>query len=696
MVEIIVDHVDDDSGGLSRIEARLQDDFSERNEEILEMRKLRDMDFDVKIPSGIEAETVIVPTAQQINERMLGMLTTDRPRIKVPPVGPSDDNERQASKMETWTDVALRQLEEQADAEIIERLVECQIVDGVGVARMLYAPFLWRGAPKYKDLPKIDDTEDEVARKARYVEHFDVWKMGRPLPIAWNWIDPLCAYPLWSEAGLEAFMEVDERDIAEFDPTKLNRAKEFPELWELRSHNEGNGKVHFMQYWTRDSLSYCIDHKLVHKINHKYRYPPYVYIAGQSVSDKRPSHRTRSMLYNVKYLIPYLNRLLSQKGTAIRIWCWPTPIVRQSDKFLSQTDPNTGVPQLRTIEIQPGKAVSLYSDEEITFLTWQGNGPDADEMITLIMGMIEKAGISDVMYGQASGEQSGYSINQLIAAARVRFKPLIRHIERGLEMQIKLMWDIIEYQIGSPLPLYVSGEDKGWMYLGPKDLKDYRQVRVEMQPIIPTDAYANSSQAINELQAGLRDTLSAMEKIGIEQPDRMRDRILVDEYMRSEQVKGFLIEAALKRVNFDLEQEAALAASVTPQEFEQIWKNLPPAARQAIAMQELQGGGPMGGMPPGLPSGPTAPTGPSAPSGPLPPVMGQNAAGPPVMGAPGAYAAPVTPVPGRGSIGANAYNPTGGTPKRTVKKLPKQGPKPRPRGVKTGKPTGPRKVGSES
>lgn len=675
------------------IASQLESEYSERNELIVEMRALKDMENTPDVPAGMEPELVVTPVAGQIVERMVGMLTTDPMRIEVPPAGPSEAQQRQASKLERWTLAALDELERQADEDVRERIIESMIVDGCAAMRMMYAPGLWAGMPREKDY------DGDAAAYNKAVEQ---WKIGRPLPIVWSWLDPLCVYPMWSEAGLECVLEKDQRNIATLDPKKFNMAKESPEIWELDRHASTNGKVEFIQYWTRDSITYAVNGRVVHHAKHKYSRPPYVYAYGQAISSKDSQKRGRSMLYNLRYLLPYFDRLLSQKATGIRIWNWPTPVFKQSALNTPAIDAVTGKPTpLRTIEVQPGKTVSLYSDEDITFLTWQGTGPDTDEMISLIRDMIQQAGLSDVMYG-AGGTDSGYAINQLIAAARVRFKPIIKHAERAIESQIQTLWDIIEYQIKTPIPIYVKGRKSEYLTISPEDLKGYRQVRVSLNPIIPTDTYARSSQAINEVQAGLRTRKSAMEQIGIEQPDQMEDELLVEAFKMRPEVQEAITQEALKRVQFRLQQQEEAATSMAPEEFMQIWQTLPPAARQAIAAAEIQSaggtGGGMGGgmMPPdqmammqggmqgGMQSGPPVMPG-------IAPTVGNSGAQ--VMAAPGNYATPAPPI--TMAQAAEARNAQANAPQTRGAPLRKLGKRPRPSGVATGKPTGPRKRGSE-
>jgi len=666
--------------------AELKQEYAKRNSDILYMRKLRDLEVMPEVPAAMESEIVVLPTVPMQTERMVGLLTTDPMRLEVPPGGTSDSHMHQASKMERWTKAALDELERQADEDIRERLVESMIVDGCAAARMMYAPGIWAGMPKRKDFDGTD---------AEYNKYIEEWKIGRPLPIVWAWLDPLCVYPIWSEAGLECVLEIDTRPLASLEKTRFNKWKEAkPEIWEFDKHSKP-GEVEFIQYWTRDTLTYAVDGEVVHHVKHQYRRPPYIYALGQAISTKDSQKRGRSMLYNLKDIVPYRDRLYSQQATAVRLWCWPTPVFKQSTLNMPAVDAQTGqATALRHIDVTPGKTIPLYSDEELGFLTWQGNGPEIDKMVTRIDRAIEDAGMPSVMLG-AGGDQSGYGINQLIAAARVKYKPIVKHAERAIEDQIRTLWDIIEYQIKEPLPLYIGSPKKGeWLTLGPDDLKGYRQVKVTLQPIIPTDSYARSSQAINEMQAGLRTRRSSMEAIGIEQPDEMEDALMVEAYKARPEVAEFITQEALKRVGFELDKRQEQQQSMAAEEIMELWPTLPPALQQALLSQMMAGSPAMGGMEQqggipgmGMPMG----GGMGMPPMGAAPTVGNT--GMQTMAAPGAYASPAPPVTGAQAAeeqGAQANAPQSrGAP---VRKL---GKRVRPQGVAQGKPTGPRKVGIE-
>jgi hypothetical protein len=564
------------SEDLISIVGELESQDSERDELIKELRELRFGDNEISLPVGMESEIVRSNTAYTVVEHVVGSLTADDPVISVPAASESRQDEERASKMERVTSAALKELERQQGEEIKDRFIESLVADGHGAMRMFYAPQLWKGYPKRK---KDEDDDGE------YIARTDTWKRGHKIPIHWMWLDPLTVHPVWGESGMVSIVEHDKRNLADLSVERWNIENDRPLLTDLAQKDSGgksNGEIDFVQYWTKDTVTYMVNERIVHHAEHKYTRPPYVYSTGITPSVREKGRRGLSVLYPLRYLVPYLDRLLSQSATGIRLWNWPTPVVHLDPAMSVGGEP-------RTIEVRPGKTVSLYTGEDISFLVWQGSPPDSAMMTQMVQSMIQKAGLSDVFYGGSMSGDSGYLINQLLAAARVKFRPIVANAERAMEDICQLFWDIVEYQIKDDIHIF-AGDKRKWYTIGPDDLNGYRQVRVSISPLLPTDTYATSSRVINEVGASLRDISSAMEEIGIGQPDEMKQRILVDKIVNSEPIQAILMEEAARRYGLQVEQAAP---QIPAQQLQQDWGSFPPALQQAIAAYAMsqQGGG---------------------------------------------------------------------------------------------------------
>lgn len=564
------------SAFIAELKERLMAEWSERNDYIEEMRSIRFMERPVEVPSHIESEIVRTPIAYQTVEHVVGALTADPPMIKFPPPSESMADLERSSRLEKAISAALSEIARQQADEPEERFIESLIADGHGCMRILYAPQYWAGMPKRNR--KGGETAEE------YNKRVEQWKRGRRIPIHWAWCDPLTVYPLFGEMGLEAVMEVDRRDPISLNWRAFNQGYDAlsirsPELRHLTRY-EGYGTVEFTQVWLPGRLVYLVGDLIVHDSKVAYEEPPYIYSYGVATNSLERDKRGLSILHGMRYLHDYMDRLLSQKATGIRIYYWPTPVVKLSNRAM----PGGELGQPREIEVVPGKPVTLWEGEEIGFLTWPVSGPDDEQMTSLVYNMLQRAGLSDAFYGEANAGSSGYLISQLIATARLRFKPIVTHAERAMEQLIQRLMDIVEYQIKSPIYVYHSSTNKeaGWLKLDPKDMNGYRNVIVKINMVLPTDEYARSSRAINEMQAGLRSRASAMEMIGIEQPDEMMREIDVDNVIKRPEIQAVLAEEALKRLGLKMEQDKG---SVNAAALLEQYPTLPAALRQALMMQ---------------------------------------------------------------------------------------------------------------
>lgn len=558
------------------IQDELTSKYQERNALIDELEELRFMENTVDVPVGMEAECVRSPAAYSIIENVLGTLVANDPQIRIPPAAVTAKAQQSSSDLEKWTYGALMQLRMQQNEDVFERFMECLVAYGHGCMKMMYAPQKWKGFPKQDK--KAKETEEA------YNERSETWKQGRPLPVAWTWCDPRTVYPVWSDLGLEAVLELDYRDPIALAPYRFNLKDEVDILELERTHVKDSGEIEFAQLWTRETLTYAIDGVVVHHEKHKYPNVPYIYAMGQAVASKDPAYMGLSVIYAIRHLLPYYDRLLSQNASAIRLYGWPTVVYEEPPFSAPGENLEGGDAGVRQLAFKPGEPISLQPGEKVGFLQWQGEAPDIARQIAMVSEMIERAGIPGTSMG-VGADQSGYAINQLIGAARMKLKPLIRHGEDALRQVIQTLWDIVEYRVGQKVPVYLrEGKTTGWMTIGPDDLKGYRHVEVNLNPLLPTDTYARSSQAINEYNSGLRARRSAREMIGIEQPEEEEQQRLIEMFLDRQEIQDAMSQAMIRKFGFVLEQQQQMPMG----ELVQRGMGLPPAYQQAIT-DSMQG-----------------------------------------------------------------------------------------------------------
>jgi hypothetical protein len=618
---------------LNGLEADLRSVWSGRDALIEEYRALRFQLNAVKTPAALKADVVRAPLCMLLCERIIGMLTTDDPRITVPPANDSEGAQEKSSRLERALVAILNQIAQQQGDDPLSRFVECLVADGHGAVRIMYAPMLWKGFPKR---PRAGDDDEQEEADAGYNKVTEEWKRGKPVPIMLTWLDPLTVFPVWDEMGLSAVLEADTRNLNEILPAsgrwKVDREK--PDLAFLsRLDEEGQHEVTFQQLWTRDFLVYAVNGEIVRREKHGKGRPPYVYRMGIAPSTRKPELMGLSVMHPLRLLAPYIDTLLTQAASNVRRQSWLSwKLTRDTRTPMGQE----GTAEAN-VEIREGEVTILDPGEDLVPLVSAGMGPDFYQLVKIAMDMVSTAGLSDVLYGQPTGD-SGYAIAQLIAAARMKLKPIIAHAETGIQEVLACIADIIEYQIKQRVYVWSeSGKSNAWLSIGPEDLAGYRQFKVKINPVLPTDTYAKSSQAINEVGAGIIDRNTARENIGYEQPDEIERRILVDRIKELPQVQQWLMSKALERAGLELGPSPDEVAAAVP---------MMPMAAQAAMGTPGMGGGSTGSMPGGVAPGAL----PGAMPGGPPPMLGGEAPQLQGMNPPGEMAppmaAPGAPAPG--------------------------------------------------
>lgn len=224
-----------------------------------------------------------------------------------------------------------------------------------------------------------------------------------------------------------------------------------------------------------------------------------------------------------------------------------------------------------------------------------------------------------LLRGDAQGDPSGYSIEQIRQAAMARLMPYRDALERAFSRLFEQLFQILATpghwapEWGEALTL--TGQREGEFFsetITPADLAPAPQhVEVTLTPAVPQNRIAETQAGIAEWQAGTKDILTLMEESGIADPQEELNSVLVHKHQMEDPMAR---AAAVMAIIEERARRAGVPLGPGPV--------VPPG---------------MGG-PPGLP-GPGGP-----PQGPPPAGMRPNA------GPPGA-APPMPPGPRRGARG---------------------------------------------
>ena len=528
---------------------QLQAEFGERDSLIRQLRTLRFMDQAVEIPEAYQATTkeVRTPIAFEQLQRVVATLTVNYPVLSVPPLGPGDKEQRESTRKEKWLNAALKRMEQEAERPVFRMFVDNLVADGLGVVKLVYKPDHWSGYPE-----RAEFKEDAAA----FNEATDRFKKSAKFPFAWRDVDPLTFYPVVGEEGLEACLEVSEKskrllmrryDLVEDESGKLVSAKRKSGPSGRREALETDGSAEVIEYWDRSHFVVLVDGRMVKAGEHGYDRVPYFAAYGEQSASRDPKHAGISAIYAIRWLVPLLDSLLTMKQNAAFLYAYPTPFIRSplGTPFEGGED---GRPQM--VEWTPGKMIPLFPGEEPGFVQWRGSPPDLDELIAHVRQLIDRAGLASVMYGTGPGAgSSGYMVNQLMNAARVKYDPIVKNAEAMLERLAGFMLELVEKKVGEEVFVWVGSAGKdGWIGLSGDDVRGYYACEVRMEPLLPTDDIAQGMFGASMAQAGIVSKRWTREaKPGIANPEEMEEEILAEEWLNSGEVRNAVLQAALTK-----------------------------------------------------------------------------------------------------------------------------------------------------
>jgi len=195
-------------------------------------------------------------------------------------------------------------------------------------------------------------------------------------------------------------------------------------------------------------------------------------------------HRGESILAADRGLFPLLNKSLSdyltiaRRGVKPPMGFWSAGGQKNFDEDIWAVEHGIGIP--------------LDLDDKIAPLIEPTSTTDAKDMISIILGEIQRGGISHIAQGELGFRLSGFAINQLQAALSTIITPFVKFLERAYlvslysiqKQYIKGGWQPVEVRgrtskdqpFGVPQPIKIK----------PSDLKDWRP-EVTLTPVYPKD-----------------------------------------------------------------------------------------------------------------------------------------------------------------------------------------------------------------
>ena len=182
-------------------------------------------------------------------------------------------------------------------------------------------------------------------------------------------------------------------------------------------------------------------------------------------------------------------------------------------------------------------------------------GQDVNQTIEIILGLISKVGVPSAMEGNFSPNRvSGYAFSEMLNVSKTKYTTIIRNAAFAFEEMIKFLWWLVENRIGEDVFIWgaKTEDEEGWLDISPKDVGNYFNVKVILEPLLPEDDIAQGQHAAAMVGNGLWSKKYAREnKMGISSPEEMEDEILVERSLELPQVQMYVLMKALERLELD-------------------------------------------------------------------------------------------------------------------------------------------------
>lgn len=557
------------------------------HKEIGTNRDLRYGEYKIEVPENYKSTTQVIrtPIVADMIMRIVSMLTLEEPERKCAPYNGTEKAQRNSSLRERWTKAAWRRMEAQSGRPIWRMAMDAAVADGLGVIKVIHDKDAWLDYPKRK---RREDGGD-------YNDRADAWKKTAPFPIFATDLDPLCYFPSKNGYKLTEVVEINKRPLkpamqafnvkplGDNGWQKMEPGEPFPDDESLGHLAES---VEVVEYWNDKEVVYLLDGKIADRRPHYYGRPPYFEVPGHISSSRDPRKAYLSVIEPFKHLIPALETLLTMKTNWAYLAAWPNMVVQNQSAFLNALPEDDNEPT-KVLDISPGTILR----GDIRFMEPPGVGRDLDAMIDILRAMIERAGLAAVMYGQSGSSASGYLTNQLMTAAQLIYRPLLRNAETADEDMTRHIWRILEkYYPKDPVFVWGSedrvGKSQSWLSMSGSDVNGYYAVETRIKPVLPMDEIMQADAATRWVSQGMVSKKYALEKyFNVPAPEEMADEIAVEQYLMMPEVARRIAEDAARKAGVLQEQP------------------------QAPQMPGAPGGGGISPtpMPPMIPSGPEVP-----------------------------------------------------------------------------------------
>lgn len=577
-----------------------------------QLDRIRDTTYfgDNKIshPAYVDFQEAHMMTLNNAVANVMGLLS-NRPVVQVTENSFKTLRSTEASSVQNFLNSLYPNLEHDIDESTWVKVLEDQIRFGRAYDALEYAPTRWVREPRLAQFKNPDGSYR--------VEDFNIARikfgLSSRLPLIWRHIPARGCFAWKDDWGIQQFLAIEERSAQD-----VAHSYNMPELLEELGDMARTPSMHviFCRYWNRSYYAYWVSKgyssqtweqraqaglslltladtkgQLVAHGRNPYGVVPVVESLGMPSNDLNPARKHRAVIDPIIPLAVYLDQLVSQKGTAIRVYCWPTPYLKNVQKELGaslQTVPIGPDGRPNPLNIVPGQILYLPTGQDIGWLVVPQNGPDIDKQIQLIAAQCDKQIPSQLFDGSA--QSNGYLFNSMVQASIGKLEPQLENTKRAHRKRNELAFRILElhddtlysYQPGS------DGYDQGnWTSITPKDVEDWKaryNIEVDYKDSHPYDEAQDIAAAVQlttpRVPGGpplISDHTARTHYLRLPDADKEEERIRIEMIERGPLVSEMLQAQASIDAGLTLDRIMNQIGKLSPEQL----KMLPPSLVQA-------------------------------------------------------------------------------------------------------------------
>lgn len=578
-------------------------------------------------PSHVEFEPVHTGLPTETVQRLMGIFG-DRPTVLVGELDVDDVNEKKSLRVQDFLNTVFPALEVDSRKDTWDNVIEDVLRLGRGYDKLEYVPQRRSAAnPLFPRRGKVLDTAVDDDGKyvftdmangenpEAFLKRMHEFNVLERLPMIWRHLPAQGCYAWYDDEGVSEFLQVEQRRIRDV----MRRYPSLPMLNQIQSVGISSASYVIMaEYWNRSWVGrWCSQgfgaqqfenriwesSTLLNRITsmelaevqpNMYGVVPVVETPGLISTNRDPARRHLSVIDVMLPICGYLDQLVSQNASAVRMWAWPTPALKNlgvSGTVLAQQPIGPDGRPL-PIEVEPGKMLTLLPGEDITWVIAPSNGADAGKLIEYVEKRANALGISSAIFDATALQSNGYLYNSVVNALRSKYSQIPRHVKRSHQDRCNLALRVVELH-NDPLWVRQPGDGEtevgNWFKLAGSDIRGkHYSIDVKYQDRLPTDQQSRIAMAIQAItpvgDAGPlldHDTARSI-FMDIPDPTRIGQRILIQRYKYTVAM-NFLMVRAAKDAGTLLDQEQ----QANPDEIEGM--ELPPGLQQAL--NPASGGG---------------------------------------------------------------------------------------------------------